>query len=139
MSASVLLFAGCGRNYSGVYQGNEQLSQVGPTQPNQSPVTTQSPVTMTLNDNGSSITGTYQSEQSGAGQVTATATGNGLTNFSLTMMNTGGFYNTLGGCTPTYTGTLSSPNGNQLTGILVASGNAYYCGSAQSRRIDVTK
>jgi hypothetical protein len=136
LSASLLLFASCGRNYSGTYQGNEMINQGTGTQ------ATQSALTLSLSEtNGSSVSGTYQSAQGGAGTITATANGSGLSGVSLMMSNgVGGIYGmwNTAGCQQTYTGTLNSPNGNQLTGILVGTGGCYGY-SGMSRSIDVTK
>jgi hypothetical protein len=129
---------GCGRHYSGVYQGKEQINTgVGGTP-------TTSAMTLTLNQQGSdSVTGTWQSAQGGAGTLNASATGDGLTNVQLVMASGGlgtyySYWNTAG-CQQTFTGTLSAQNTNQLTGTLVGTGGCNYSGYSTSRTIDVSK
>jgi hypothetical protein len=128
LSVSALLM-GCGRQYSGVYQGIDRTTQVGTQQQDYQ-------MTLTLNDSGGdSVSGTWQSSNGTSGTFNGTVAGDGM-NATLTQ-SSGGYYNPVGTCQQSWTGILMSPNTNQLTGTLNPVGGCGYV--SNSRTIDVTK
>jgi hypothetical protein len=131
----LVLTTGCGRQYSGVYRGKESVTQQGIT-----PVL--SDLTLTLNQSGGDqVSGTWQNSRGESGTIAGRSTGDGLTSVTLTSSSAysqTGYWQTAG-CQQSYTGTLSSPNSNQLTGILVATGGCYGQVGGTSRSIDVSK
>jgi hypothetical protein len=133
-------FSGCGKNLNGNYNGYDSvvasstsnISTVGTNGTTGTAVNNQ--MTMSLSDNGSSVSGTWQ-DQTGSGTLQGTIQGGQLSNVILLKNSTSGLTGSVGsynldyGCT-SYSGNLNIGNDNELTGSLTANAVATY-GSSQ--------
>jgi hypothetical protein len=128
-----LIASGCGQNLNGSYTGTETFQQTAATGTTGSFVPSgygssfAQITTMTLSQNGDSVTGNYtETISSGAstsmtGTITGTMSGGSLSNVQ--MYPSGTMATSVAGSSCDYTGTLNIGSNNMLSGTLTALGS----------------
>jgi hypothetical protein len=135
-----LIATGCGKNLNGSYTGTETFQQTATTGTTGSYVPSGygsgfAQMTMSLTQNGDTVTGTYnETISSGAsttvsGQITGSMSGGTLSNVQ--MYPSGTMSTSIAGASCQYTGSLSIGSNNLLSGTLTAlgstTGSSYGC------------
>ena len=151
LMATGMIVTGCGRNYSGVYKGQESVNEQSTTS-SQAVTAKTYDVQLTLDQQGDQVNGQYTSTSGVTGNFRGTASGQGITNVTMSMNPTtntygSGIYPSYyagSNCAMSYTAPVSSFNNNRLSGTLSIQGALPYgmncgAGTGNARTFDLGK